>query len=116
MQAEPSRAMLTLLSALGQRQFGVVQPEALALLQSHREELSAMAQDWLLRIAKLSAIAERRYEDVAGLEASLGGQIPPTDSSKVQRIYLAAFAAAHLKADAGLPVTQNVAADAKSKD
>jgi hypothetical protein len=34
----------------------------------------------------------------------------------VQRIYLAAFAAAHLKADAGLPVTQNVAADAKSKD
>jgi SAM-dependent methyltransferase len=117
MQAESSRAILSLLSALGQRQFGVVQPQALALLQSHRRELSPMAQDWLLRIAMLAAIAESRYEDVAGLEASLGGQIPPTESSKVQRIYLTAVAAARARADAGLPATQRVhAAGAKSKD
>jgi hypothetical protein len=66
------------------------------LLQKSRQDLSPMAQDWLLRVAMLSAIAGHRYEEVARLDADEGGTIARLDATGVQRDYLVAFAHAQL--------------------
>jgi len=95
-QPESLRSQLALLSALGSRDFALAGSTAVTFLQKSRQDLSPMAQDWLLRVAMLSAIAGHRYEDVARLDVAEGRTIARVDTTGVQRDYLVAFANSQL--------------------
>jgi len=95
-QPESLRSQLALLSALGSRDFALAGSTAVTFLQKSRQDLSPMAQDWLLRVAMLSAMAGHRYEEVARLDAAEGRTIARLDATGTQRDYLVAFANSQL--------------------
>jgi spermidine synthase len=97
-QSDLVRATLEMLQALARRDFARAGPAATQLLQKHREALSPIVQDWLLRAAMLSAIAQGDYDHVRELDESLGQTIAQTPASVWQRAYMIALARDRAKA------------------
>jgi hypothetical protein len=85
-----------MLDALTRRDFASAGAHAVALLQTHKNILSPMARDWLLRMAMLAAIAQSNYADVSKIDGSVGADVVPTPATQLQREYLLAFADAQL--------------------
>jgi predicted membrane-bound spermidine synthase len=97
-QPVPVRLLLDVLDALSARDFAKTSTAATALLEQHRNVLSPVAQDWLLRTVMLAAIAQHRYEEATNADRELGGDIVPNQITQLQRSYLLAFADAQLLA------------------
>lgn len=95
-QAEPVRAILVVIDALARRDFASTGAHAAALLQTHKNILSPMARDWLLRAAMLAAIAQGNHAEVSKIDASMGADVVPASVTQLQREYLLAFADAQL--------------------
>jgi hypothetical protein len=99
-QSKVVHAILAVLDAMARRDFASVETGAAALLEQHKEMLSPLARDWLLRAAMLAAIASYDYASVDFFDAGIGSDVFPNSTTELQRAYLLAYADAQLRAGA----------------
>lgn len=85
-------AMLDVVNALSRRDGHAVLVAATRLLEDAKGRLPHPATDYLLRAAMLGAVMSKEYAEVAKIDDRFGGDVPPSESTFVQRVYMRAVA------------------------
>lgn len=86
------KTLLELIAATARNDWPIVQQRAVAALEDRSFPAPAETKDWLLRLAMLSAIANKDYPAVTDIERRLGKKLPGVGSSLLARSYLLSFA------------------------